>query len=123
MCPGGDGLGHVAGVADATIGDNRYPALFGDGGRLLNSRDLRHANAGNHPRSADRAGPNADLYGVGPGGNQVRTSLGGRHVAGHNVYVPVLLDPPYGLHHVGRVAVGAINDQDVHALGNQTLPR
>ena len=67
-------------------------ALLGHLGRLVNRRDLRHADAGNDPRGADRARPDAHLHGVGPGGDQVAAALGRGHVAGDHVDVPLLLD-------------------------------
>ena len=63
---GGDRLGDVAGIADAAVGDERdvrcSPA---PSSAFWIGRDLRHADAGDDARRADRAGTDADLDRVG----------------------------------------------------------
>ena len=119
--PGGNRLGQVAGVADSAVGDDRNPALLGHLGGLVNRGNLRNADAGNHPRGADRARPDADLHGVGPGGDQVLAPFGRGHVAGHDVDVPLLLDAPDGFDDVGRMAVGTVDHQHIDAFADQGL--
>ena len=49
--------------------------------------------------------------------------LGGRHVAGNHVDIPVLLDLADRFHHVGRMAVGTVDHQHVDAFLNQAAAR
>ena len=121
MRPGGNRLGDVAGVADAAVGDDGYLALLGHLRGFVNRRDLRNADAGNHPRGADRSRPDADLHGVGPGGDQILAPLGRRHVAGHDVDVPLFLNAPDGFDDVGRMPVGTVDHQHIDALADQGL--
>src|SRR4029077_9450674 len=57
----GDGLGDVARIFDAAVGDHGDARTGGRLGTLRDSRDLRHARATHHARGADGAGPDADL--------------------------------------------------------------
>ena len=52
---GGDRLGDVAAVADAAVGDDRHARGLGDADGLEDRRHLRHADAADDPRRADRA--------------------------------------------------------------------
>src|SRR5262245_32504501 len=52
--PGRDSLGGIARVADATVGDERHSVLRSPKRTLVHRGDLRHADAGDDPRSADR---------------------------------------------------------------------
>src|SRR2546427_1963454 len=56
---GGEGLHHVARVLDAAVGDDGDLARGRDG--LEDRRDLRHPDARDDARCADRAGADADL--------------------------------------------------------------
>src|SRR5205085_10162038 len=67
VCPGGNGLGDVAGVTDAAVGDDGHARRLRDADRVHDRADLRHADAGDDPRGADRARADADLYGVDAG--------------------------------------------------------
>jgi hypothetical protein len=68
--PGGDGLGDVAGEADAAVGNQRnagaLPALQRHGDR----GDLRHADTGHDTGGADGARADTDLDRVGSGFGQ-----------------------------------------------------
>ena len=52
---GRDGLGDVARVADAAVGDQRHAAALQRRGHVVDRHDLRHAHAGHDARGADRA--------------------------------------------------------------------
>src|SRR4051812_42294836 len=93
---GGDRLGDVAGVADAAVGDDRHPAGRRLG-RLVDRRDLRHADARDDPGGADRARPDPHLDRVGTGLDQGAGPLGGRDVAGDDRDGVILLDPAHRL--------------------------
>ena len=62
--PDGEGLDHVARVADAAVGDDGDAVLVGLGGAGGDRGDLRHAAAGDHPGGADGAGADAHLDAV-----------------------------------------------------------
>jgi hypothetical protein len=63
-------------------------------------RDLRHADAGDDARRADRAGPDADLQAVRAGRDQFTRRIDRRDVARDHVYLEFPLDLPDGLDHV-----------------------
>ena len=112
-------FGDVSRVANASVGDERDVRSADRLRRFVNRGDLRHTDAGDDPRRADRSRPDADFHRVGAGVDQVAASFARRHVAGHDVDVPALLDLADRLDHVGRVAVGAVDDQEVDVLGDQ----
>ena len=95
---GGDGLGDIAGVLDAAVGDDRNAAFAARAKGLGDGGDLRHAGAGDHARGADRAGPDADLDRVGAGVDQCHRALVGGNVAGEQVDFGELLLDLRGLH-------------------------
>ena len=64
---GGERLDDIAGVTDATVGDNADVAALERGGDVTDGRELRHAHARDHARGADRARADANLYGIGAG--------------------------------------------------------
>ncbi len=47
----------------------------------MNRRDLRHADAADHARRADRSGPHADLDGIGARGDQIARGFFGGDVS------------------------------------------
>ena len=63
---GGDGLGEVAGVLDAAVGDDGDAVLGGGARGLGDGGDLRHAGAGDHARGADDPGPMPTLTASAP---------------------------------------------------------
>ena len=119
---GGDRLGDVARVADAAVGDQRNAAA---GERLRDGVDrhhLRHADAGDDPRRADRARADADLDRVGAGLDEVERGLAGGDVAADDVDVgKVALDPAHALDDAGAVAVRGVDDDDVDAGADEQL--
>jgi hypothetical protein len=121
MGAGGDGFGHVSRVANPSVGNDRHIRLLGGPGGIINCGNLRDADAGNHPRGANRAGTDAHLDGIRPGGDQVRAALGRGDVARHDVDVPTLLDVSDRLDDVGRMAVGTIDHQHIDVFGDHAL--
>src|ERR1700738_4634427 len=79
---GGDGLGDLAGVLDAAVGDDRNVVLAGGAIGFRDGGDLRHAGAGDHAGGADGAAPDAHLDGVGARVDQGLGALVGGHVTG-----------------------------------------
>ena len=64
------------------------PASAAAAAHVDDGGDLRHADAGDDAGGADRAGPDADLDGVGARRrSRSRRRLGGGDVAGHDVDV------------------------------------
>ena len=92
MRPGREGLGDVAGIADAAVGDDRHAAAGDALGRLVDRRDLRHADAGDDPRRADRPRPDAHLDRVRPRLHQRPRPFRRGDVAGDHVDVEAPLD-------------------------------
>src|SRR5690606_15875851 len=62
--PGGDGLGDVAGVLDAAVGDDRGPVAGGGVGGVVHRGDLGDAHPGDDAGRADRPGADTHLHGV-----------------------------------------------------------
>ena len=87
--------------------------------RFVNRGDLRNTDAGNDPRRADRSRPDAHLHCVSPGRHQVARSVARCHVASHDVDIPPLLHFADRLDHVGRVAMGTIDDEEIDIFLDQ----
>ena len=79
---GGQGLGQIAGVLHAAVGDDGHAVLGGHAGGVIDSGDLGHADAGHHAGGADGAGADADLHAVGARLNEGAGALRGGHIAG-----------------------------------------
>ena len=114
---GGDGLGDVAGVLDASVGDDGDAARFcgaiglGDGG------DLGHAGAGDHAGGADGARADADFDGVRAGVDEGQGAFVGGDVAGEEVdFGEALFALGDGFEDAGLVAVGGVDGEGVDAI-------
>ena len=75
--------------------------------------DLRDADAGDDSGRTDRAGPDADLHGVCPCGDQVLRSLGGRNITRNHVDIIFGFDFLDRLNDVLRMAVGGIDHDNI----------
>ena len=117
--PGRERFGDVSRVANASVGDERCLGSLDRLRRFVNRGDLRHTDAGDDPRRADRSRPDAHFHRVGPGFDEVARSVARGHVAGHDVDVPPPLHLADRFDHVGRVAVGAIDDEEIDVLADQ----
>jgi hypothetical protein len=67
---GGERLGEIAGIFDAAVGDHRHVGFLRGLDRIHDRGELRHADAGDDARGADRARADADLDRVGAGIDQ-----------------------------------------------------
>ena len=114
-------LDDVATRADAAIGNDRNPGLLRCRDAVEHGRELGDANPRDHPRRADAAGADADLDAVHARVEQRPGALDGRHVAGDDGHVELLLDGADGVDDVLGVAVRGIDDDDVAAGTDQTL--
>ena len=83
--PGGQRLHHVARILDAAVGDDRDVARAAH--RVHDGGDLRHPDAGDHPRGADAARPDAHLHRVHPAPHHLAGAFLGGHVAGDELHV------------------------------------
>lgn len=57
-------LGHIAGITDTAVGDQRQAAVFQFVGDVGDRGDLRHAHTGDNACGADGTRPDVDLDGV-----------------------------------------------------------
>ena len=113
-------LGHVAGILDAAVRDDRDAILLRHLVAVHDRRDLRHADTGHHTGGADGAGADTDLYGVHAGLDQSLRRRAGRHIArDHRELRERALDGADGVQDVLRVAVRGVHDDAVHLGGNQ----
>ena len=64
FAPAAKRLDDVAGILDAAVRDDRDAVLRRDAGRVVDRRDLRHADACNDTGGADGARADADLHAV-----------------------------------------------------------
>src|SRR5699024_1480983 len=109
-------LDDVTGVLDPAVGDHRHirrsTHLYG----LVDRRDLRHTDTGNHPRRTDRPGPDPHLHTVGTRLHD-RTSTGSsRHVTADHVdgVAEFTLQRCHGVRHRTGMTVRGVHDQDIH---------
>ena len=111
----------VAGELDAAVADDGDGAFEGLAG-VVDGGELGDAHAADDAGGADGTGADADLDGVGAGVAQGDGGLAGGDVAGDDVDVGVMLgDPAHHVHDAFGVAVGGIDDHDVHLLLRQAL--
>ena len=90
--------------------------------RRHDRRELRHADAGDDARGADRARADADLDRVRAGVDQRLRAVGGRDVAGHDAHrIGQLLGPRHRVEHALRMAVRGVDDEKVDAGVDQPL--
>ena len=117
---GGNGLGDVAAVADAAVGDQRHAGAAQGGGHAVNRHDLRHAHAGHNAGGANRARANADLDRIGARLHQGQSSGASGDVATHHIDVRVvLLDPAHPVDHALAVTVRRVHHDGVHTGAHQ----
>ena len=90
--------------------------------RVLDRRDLRHADARDDPRRADRAGPDAHLDAVGAVvGERLRAGRR-RDVAADHLHLRVaLLHPLHAVEHALRVSVRRVDHDDVDTGRDERL--
>ena len=85
-------------------------------GHVVDRGDLRHADAGDDARGADRTRADADLDRIGAGLDQRQRRRAGGDVAADHVDLRVVrLDPAHALDHAGAVAVRGVDDDHVDA--------
>ncbi len=107
-------LGEIARGAQPAVADHRHARLLRLLGGVHDRGQLRHADAGDDPRGADRARPDADLEPVRARADQRLGGLGGRDVARDDLHrVGEPLDPLDRLGDVGIVAVRGVDDDQV----------
>ena len=113
---GADRLGDIAGITHAAIRHHRHVPRLGGLGGFGDRRDLRHADAGDHPGGANAARADAHLHRVHARLHERLGAVAGAHVAAHHGHVRVLLlYPTNAIQHALGMAVRRVNDQNVHA--------
>src|SRR5258708_36489787 len=104
MRAGCDGLGDVARIAHAAVGDERHAELLQRFGDVLDGGDLRHADARDDARRADRSWADADLDAVGTVVDQRTGTVTGADVAADHLHLRVTrLDPFHAAEHALRL--------------------
>src|SRR5262247_3582546 len=113
---GRDGLGDVAGIFNASVGDHRDARTRRASDAFRNGRDLRHARACDHASCTNRTGTYAALDRVRAGLNQDFRAVGRADVAGDQLYLgETPFDELDGFDHAGAVAVRRVDGKDVYA--------
>ena len=116
---GHQGLGDVARVADAAVGDQRDAALERFG-HHAHGGDLRHAHARDDAGGADRARAHAHLHRVGAGVEQRQRGVAGDDVAADHLQVGEgALHPGHAVNDALRMAVRGVHHHHVHAGRHQ----
>ena len=122
-CAGHEGLGDVAGVVDATVGDARHASGAAGLGGLVHGGELRDADTGDHAGGADGARADADLDGVDAGVDHGLRTLAGGDVAADDVHA---IERGIGLQAANHVesqlglTVGGVDHEHVHAGFHQS---
>ena len=120
--PGGNGLGDVAAVANAAIGNQRDARPLQRFSHAVNGGDLGHAHTGNDAGGANRARPNADLDRVCTRIGQSQGSGACGNVAAHHINLGVVLfDPAHPFDHALAVAMRGVDHDHIHASVDQSL--
>src|SRR5208282_3567902 len=116
---GSDGLGDVAGILDAAIGDDGNARALRRSGGFHHGSELRNAGAGDHARGADGAGADADFQAVNAERDKLLGAFVGGHVSGDELHFrEAPANGRDGFHDALGVAVGGINREHVGlALG------
>src|SRR5207302_9146255 len=116
----GDRLGDVARVAHAAVGDERHADLFERRGHVLDRGDLRHADARDDARGADRAGADADLHAVRAVLDERSRAIARADIAADDLHARIaLLDPLHAIEHTLGMAMRRVDDEHVGAGLNQ----
>ena len=115
-----DGFRKIAGKAYAAIGNDRHVRFLRRIRRFRDGGNLGNANASDHAGGANAAGADANLHRIHAGIKECARSLRRCHIAAHHRHVRIfLLDPANAIQHALGMAVGGIDDDDVHARLHQ----
>ena len=118
---GGDSLGHVSGILDAAVRDDRNTVLLRNRIGIHDSCNLRNADTGNHAGGADGAGADAHLHRIRSCFNQSSRTLSGGNVSGDHLQIrEFLLDHAQAAQHVLGMSVRGIQNHHVHLRIHQS---
>jgi hypothetical protein len=122
-CAGGQRLGEIAGKLDAAVGNDRNAGLVGFFDRADHGRQLRHADARDDARGADRARTDADLdTASAPASISALVPSGVATLpAMMRTELDSFLGPRHGVEHTLRMAVRGVDHQQVDARIDQPL--
>ena len=116
------GFGDIAGIFDAAVGDDRHVVLRRRFGAAADGGDLRHADAGDDARRANRTRADADFDDVDAGFDQRRRAFGRGHVAAGKIEIRItpanLADD---IENIFRMAMRRIDGDQIHAGAHQAL--
>jgi len=119
---GSERLGEIAGIFDAAVGDHRDALFLRRLDRIHDGGELRHADAGNDARGADRARADANLDGIGAAVDQRPGAFAGGDVAGHHLHrVRQPLDAQHRVEHIFGMAVRGVDHDQIDAGRDQRL--
>ena len=117
---GGDSLGHVSGILDAAVRDDRNTVLLRNRIGIHDSCNLRNADTGNHAGGTDGAGADAHLHRIRSCFNQSSRTLSGGNVSGDYLQIrELLLDHAQAAQHVLGMSVRGIQNHHVHLRVHQ----
>lgn len=119
--PHGERLADVAGVLQAAVTDDRNARRPRGQRRLVDRRDLRDADAGDHSGRTDGAGADTDLDAVHTGVDQGLGTVPGRHIAADDVDAHARLDLRHPVEGIAVVPVRGVDDEEVDARPSQRL--
>ena len=110
-----NGLGNVAAVADAAIGNQGHVRTLERSCHRINGHDLRHAHARHDARGADGTRANAHFHAVRARIHQGFGRSSGGDIAPDHLHLRiVLLDPAHAIKHAFAVAVRRVNHEHIH---------
>ena len=110
----GDGFGDVAGVFDATIGDDGDAGTFGGAGGFEDSGNLRDAGTGNDAGGADGTGADTDFEAVNAERDEIAGTIKGGDIAGDELDIgQAVADGFNGVHDPLGVAMSGVDGDDV----------
>src|SRR5699024_7248098 len=84
-------LGHISGILDSSVCDNRDPGLFCSLIAIHNGCDLRHTDTCNHTGGTDRSGSNTYFYSVYSSFDQSLCSFSCSHISCDQLKIRILV--------------------------------
>ena len=122
VAAGCNGLGHVAGILDAAVSNDRNAVALCDFSAFVNSGNLRYTDTGDDTSRADRARPDTDFNGVDTAFDKSFCSRTGCDVTGNDRKMGIeFLDFFQGVEYAQGVAVCRIDDDDVDFGSDESI--
>ena len=80
----------IPGILDSSVSDDRHTVLAGHRRAIIDRRNLRNADAGNHTGRADGSRADANFHDIGTGFDQITRRFTGCHIAGDDHQIRIL---------------------------------